>query len=312
MKPWSPGHPTPSATPTTLIVDNRKFVLGLDERYREAMKQFESTALLACARAVAQTLQVPPANVPIEGYYTESPALTEYFRLIRALQEAPASAEATVKAQPEFQQLWAVYTSPLYGRPQRKGKLLPVGRDPLSQALLDTAPDWHVPALVEAAYTAALKYDDFSLVGLAARTRDAVVLAATRESVVLAAELVALGMPPKKPTFIYEWQVDLTLTAAANRFIKTFNNFVPGALPQAAAPNAEVYYKAYTDNPFIGRCVRLGQTQDASQSYHWAITVQGWPGANPALSVDSFWSEEVWTTDKYRAALWQKIVAKPQ
>lgn len=65
------------------IVDNRVFLLGLDQLYRERMKRHESTELLTCARAVAVKLNVPPADVPIEGYYTETKDLTEYFRLTR-------------------------------------------------------------------------------------------------------------------------------------------------------------------------------------------------------------------------------------
>ena len=45
-------------------VDNRIFLLGLDNLYRNAMKGYESRTLLACARVVAQQLQVQPADDP--------------------------------------------------------------------------------------------------------------------------------------------------------------------------------------------------------------------------------------------------------
>jgi hypothetical protein len=282
-------------------IDNRTFVIGLDELYRNAMKRFESVTLLPCARTVAKTLDAPPANVPVEGYYHETPALQEYFLWMRRLQEVDESAEAQVGRLREFQLLWDVTSSPLFGRAQRHGKLLPVGRDPLAQALLDTRPNWHLEGLVKAAYEAAIRYDDVSLVGLAARCQDAVTLAATRESVVLYAEVVALGGVPDH-TYTYLWRVDAALAEAANRFIAAFNRFVPGGLPEAVAGNAEVFYKAYADNDVIGRCVRIGQTEDGLRHYHWAIAARRVSPEGVDLLVDEFWSDELWTTEDYREA----------
>lgn len=68
------------------ILDNRTFLLGLDYLYRNLMKDHERGELLVCARLVAATLRVAPADVAVEGYYAENKQLTEYFRLIRTLQ----------------------------------------------------------------------------------------------------------------------------------------------------------------------------------------------------------------------------------
>jgi len=283
----------------TLAVDDRVFLIGLDKLYRDAMKDFESTKLLTCAEKVAATLDVEPLTVPIEGYYTESRALTRYFGLMRALQEEKEAKEGAVKHLPEFQVLWEVTNSLLYGRPQRNHKLLPVGRDPLSQALKESLPDWNITSLIHAAYDAALREDDYSLVGLAARAQDAVVLTATRESTALYAEIVSIGFHDE-PVYHYAWHVDESLAEAANRFIQTFNRFVPGGLPEAEAHNAERFYKAYAKNEIIGRCIRIGQTEDGSQSYHWAIVVRALPQDKFELAVDEFWSEQIWTTERYR------------
>lgn len=299
MNIWKPESLVARQSSTVAVVDDRVFMLGLDELYRNAMKSFEIQTLLPCARVVAKKLRVRPANVPVEGYYYETPKLEEYFRLMRGLQEVGVQRETQVRALREFQLLWELTSSPLYGRPKRKGKLLPVGRDPLSQALWDTRPDWSLDRLVKAAYQVALGQDDYSLVGLAARTQDAVILTAVRESVVLYAEVAVLGIHVE-PEFEYQWHVDEALAAAANRFIETFNRFVPGALPMAEATSAEQYFKAYADNEIIGRCVRIGRTPDGTRHYHWAIVVEHFPPEGFELNVDEFWDKEPWTTKQYR------------
>jgi len=306
MDIWKPKNSlfTQSSDGDVIIVDNRMFLLGLDELYRASMKQFEGWSLLPCARELAQTLQVEQADVPVEGYYADSPDLTEYFLLMRGLQQVREENEVRVKDTAAFQLLWEVTNSPIYGRPQRKGKLFPAGRDPLTQALYDEIPDWNVSKLVETAYQAALAYDDFSLVGLAARAKDEVVLTALRESVVLYAEVAYLGIHDE-PTFTYEWQVDQELAVVANRFIETFNGIVSRLskslrLPAAEIANAGRFFKAYTDNEIIGRCVRIGQTEDGSKSYHWAIFARPASSGMLELKVDDFWSNQLWATEEYR------------
>jgi hypothetical protein len=273
-------------------VDDRVFLLGLDYLYREAIAEFEVRELLPCACAVAEVLGVRPATGPVEGYYGERPRLTEYFQLMRALQEVPLDRERDVQALPEFRRLLDVTSSPIFGRPERE-KLLPSGQDALSQALLDTRPAWTVDRLLEAAYRAALEWDDISLVGLAARTRDPVVLTALRESVVLYALSVVFGRGPAPS--VYEWRVDPELAAQAARFIAEFHRFVPGALPAPSAEHAGNYYRACQDNEIHGRCVRIGH-DDQGRNYHWAIR-----RTNGSWALDDFWSPELWTTERYRA-----------
>src|SRR6185503_13563141 len=148
------------------IVDNRTFLLGLDKLYCFAMKQQERGELLHCARHVAAVLQVAPATVPVEGYYAENQQLTEYFLLMRALQDVGKERTPAVASLPEFQRLWDVTSAPLYGKPLLKDKILPSGLDALAQGLSDTTmPEWNVQRLTDAAYRAAQEMDDFSLVG---------------------------------------------------------------------------------------------------------------------------------------------------
>jgi hypothetical protein len=301
MSPWDISTLLLFSSPETSvrIIDNRVFILGLDELYRRAMKHFESKTLLPAVRTVAKSLEIRPANAPIEGYYSETPALREYFLWMRSLQRVDEAAEPRVKNLPEYQLLWDVTSSRLYGRPVRNGMLIPAGRDPLSQALIDTRPEWNIARLVKAAYDSALRDDDISLVGLAARVQDAVVLAATRESTVIYAEVATFGID-SAPEFGFEWHVDAALSDAANRFIDIFHHFVPGALPKAEPANAEQYFNAYSKNDIIGRCVRIGKSPDEQQHYHWAIPATAHPGGEFDLGVDEFWSEHIWTTKEYR------------
>jgi len=281
----------------TLVVDNRVFLLGLDDLYRSAMKRNEGLELLRCAREVAWTLHIKPADVPVEGYYAEDERLTEYFRLLRAFQAEPNSRVAAVERLPAYQRLYEVTSSRLFGRPRNEDKLLPVGHDALSNALQNLAPHWTIPTLTAAAEQAARAMDDYSLVGLAARTQDPVVLAALRESVVLYAQAMLAGKAYQPP--VLDWRVDAELASQANRFIRTFHALFPqgSRLPAATAQNAEVYWGACDEKAIVGRCVRVGydDRRNPLMHYHWGIT-----RSQRALEVEEFWAPEIWTTERYR------------
>lgn len=290
----TPSLVRPDDLPERHVLDNRAFLLGLDGLYREAIQFHERGELLACARRTAHTLGLPPADVPIEGYYAEDEALTEYFRLMRTLQAVPDSRKSEVARLPDYQRLREVTSSPLYGQAREVGKIFPSGRDPLSQALAETWPHWTIANLTAAATTAALDYDDISLVGLAARIRDPVVLTALRESVVLYAELI-VGSALRPVEFV--WEVDPELAAQAARFIEAFRTLFGVQLPAPVAKNASVYWSAC--GYILGRCVRLGTNETLTRHYHWAIC----PGPDGSETVQEFWNSEIWTTTRYREAL---------
>jgi len=280
------------------VVDNRVFLLGLDELYRQAIKWHERLELFACAKKVAGALGVAPADVPVEGYYGDDPQLTGYFRMMRALQDVHESRTPEVARLPEFRRLLEVTSAPLHGHPRQEGKLLPRGHDALSKALVATQPDWSVERLTEAAHLTAQETDDFSLVGLAARIQDPVVLAALRESVVLYADGV-MGCAPMMDPPRYVWKVDKDLAAQAKRFIRAYHDLFDEELPPPNTTQAERYWNAYESGEIYGRCVRLG-SNDANVPvlhYHWAIY------APEELRVQEFWHADVWTTDRYRDAL---------
>jgi len=282
------------------IVDDRRFLLGLDELYREAMKEHERTQLLACAQDVAAALKVEPANVPIEGYYSEAPDLATYFRLLRALQQQSASRAAEVESLSQFRRLRDVTSSPIFGRPVLKTldeedeHLLPAGRDPVSAVLnvAETQAECTVERLIAQTSAYAEENDDYSLVGLACRARDAVVIAALRESVVLYAEMGVPGAMRSRPKYL--WRVTPALAAAAHRFIDAFNGLFGPELPPATATYAHIFGRQEPN--IVGRCVCLGRTRDVPPAYyHWAVVQGG------QYAVHEFWSPEIWTTERYRS-----------
>lgn len=280
------------------IVDNRVFLLALDQLYRDAIKPHERGELLNCARQVSSALRVAPQALPVEGYYAEDEQLTEYFLLLRALQQEDEHRRAEVAGLQAFRRLEQVTSAPLYGRPQHQGRLLPVGRDALSQALLTTRPHWTIEGLTAAAQAAAVEADEISLVGLAARADDPVVLTALREAVVLYAELMWIGIPDQPKI---EWHVDDDLAEAAGRFVDTFNALFGEHLPAPVADKASGYWHAYERVKVVGRCIRIGSddTHLPIRHYHWVICA----GPDGRLTVRDFWHTEVWTTARYRESL---------
>ena len=279
-----------------VIVDNRTFVLGLDWIYRSAMKRHEAGELLSAARVVTKHLGLSPAAVPLEGYYAESAELSEYFRLMRALQDVHIDRTREVSGLTEFERLIEVTSSPLYGHAIQEEKLLPDGSNALTQAMKETEPDWTVSGVTCAARSAALAMDDYSLVGLAARLEDSVVLASLGESVVLySAVRVVEGESLSDP---YVWQVDPDLVAEAWRFNDEFFRLFGERLLTPEPENAGRYWIAARRNKLVGRCVRLGEDLRTNpiRYYHWGVRFRA-----GELFVQDFWDSQVWTTERFRA-----------
>jgi hypothetical protein len=289
---------SPSGRTEVRVVDDRTFLLGLDSLYRERMKTHERAELLACARVVSRLLSVGPADVPVEGYYTEDAELTEYFRRMRALQVEPPASEAVVAKVPEFRRLRAVTTSPMFGKQRPGGSLFPGGVDPLTEALEQIAAnEWCVATIAAKAREIVQASDDFSLVGLAAWSGDAVVLTALRETVVLYA-MVGRGMPPRPEEIRYEWRVDPELEQRAKKFVAEFNRLFDEKLPEPGAAQAEKYWKAGSGAAIHGRCVRIGFIPGAPEPhYHWAVRAH-----EGGVEAHEFWHQDLWTTARFRTA----------
>jgi hypothetical protein len=282
----------------TRIVDDRVFLRGLDQLYRDAVMLHERGGLLRAARAVAAALDVYRADVDPPGYYGKDEKLSEYFRLLRALQLEPASRRPEVAAMKEFRRLLAVTSSPLYGTVCEKDEgLLPTPRDPLT-IVLNLGGEWSLKRVIELAHDEAKESDDVSLVALACLTRDAVLLTALRESVVLYGESVRFTREPREENWRYEWRVNDEIARRATRFVTTFNELFGEELPHPVAENAQEFYESGVSWNPSGRCICLATTDtDPVRYYHWSILSD----ADGALRVEEFWDDMEWTTGQYRA-----------
>jgi hypothetical protein len=277
------------------VVDNRVFLVGLDQLYRSAMKTHERGELLKFAKQVADDLSIAPANVPVEGYYTEDESLTTYFRYVRALQVVSIERESEIRHDLAYRRIREVTESPIFGVPLDTGQLLNQGQDALFNALLATRNDWNVDAITLHAYESASASGEYSLVALAALAQDPIVLAALRESVVLYAAVFARG---RAPTPKYQWTVDPILEQRARQFVDEFNCLFSETLPRPCRKNASAFWDACDLHGLLGRCVRIGidDSTAPAKNYHWIIDHD----ESGQLAVSDFWDTDLWTTTRYR------------
>lgn len=278
-------------------ITDRVLLLGLDGLYRSAMKRHETGELLRCARAVASDLEVSPTSVPIEGYYGETPALTEYFLLVRKLQQQPRSFRDRLSGSPQFERLEAVTSAPIFGSPDPgTDSLLPAGRDALFFALEGLEPsELSKDLIVQRARSIARKSQSLSLVSLAAFVGDSVLIAALRETVVLYAAGVVFGISDE-PHAVYRWEVSEALLDRAVAFVAVFNQLFSESLAVPSPETAPVYWDEYMENEIHGRCVRIAvDPRRAEPNYHWGV----YEDRGGEYCVEDFWAERLWTTSYY-------------
>ncbi len=284
--------------PELRVITDQVLVLGLDHLYRTAMKGHESDELLRCARVVARRLGVEPAAVPIEGYYSETPALSEYFCLVRCLQKEKSASRRVLEGLREFLRLEEVTSAPLFGISfPDQDSLLPQPCDPLYFALhsLPTS-EYSVETLAPLAREVAIRSGDASLVGLAAYTGDGALITALRETAVLYARVQFIGIFGQ-PEVVYRWEVDPELARRAERFVRNFNDLFDDSVPLPSEANASIYWEAWKDNKVHGRCVRIAYDPDRrpDHNYHWAV----YQARDGRYHVEDFWAERLWTTSYY-------------
>ena len=283
-----------------LVVDNNTFVLGLDELYREAMKSYERDELLKHAKNVANELNIEPIDCPIEGYYYEEPELTEYFKIMRSLQDLNRSECHSVLNTQSYLRLYEIVSSPIFGKPFDDLKLLPSATNQFNNALTELFPNWSIPEITEKAYDKVSNSDDFSLVALGVLTKDPVVVTALRESVALYMAVVAAGIP-EPVQYKYEWRVDSEIQKRAIKFVNEFNSLFNNELPMPREENAKLFFDACNTESLFGRCIYIGKNSDLSNMkfYHWALKFDN----NYNIIATDFWDDKIVTTEKYRESL---------
>lgn len=273
-----------------IIVDDRAFVVGLSELFREAMKIYEVDTLLPIAETACKELDLSPMMILAEGYYAESVELEKYFRLIRALQYADIHDVSPVSGKDAIYKLRKVLTSPNMGRIEENDRVLPRTTSPLGEALRILS-NWSIDGLSQQAAKLVRK-DDAGLVAVAAAARDPVALCVARESMALVAdvELAEIELPE------FVWAVSERVAEVAGRFVAALAESTGVVLPEPAATSSSLYGQAARDAEIVGRCILIGeQFGNSYPYYHWYIDSK-----NGQFTVKDFWSINVWTTESLR------------
>ena len=273
-----------------IVVDDRMFVVGLCELSRQQLKAYEVSTLLPLAVSACRALNLTPAAVPIEGYYSESQDLERLFRLVRALQSAEMRTLPQGAGEQAIDRLRRVFTSPAMGRTEESDRVIPRTSSPFGQALRDST-TWSVDSLARQARDL-VRTSDAGLVAVASVTADPIALCVARESVALAGgvELAAV----EQADFV--WAVSDAVAAVAARFVTSLAEATGITLPEPRAASSAVYGYFAQDADIIGRCILVGeQPGTAHPFYHWYIEANG---ATPA--VNDFWSSTIWSTSDMR------------
>jgi hypothetical protein len=273
-----------------IVVDDRAFVVGLSELFRQEMKSYEVATLLPLAETACEALDLSPANVPVEGYYTESVELERFFRLIRALQNAEVREVFPGSAKDAMFRLREVLASPAMGRVESDDRLLPRTTSPLGEALLILS-NWSIDGLSRQA-AQLVRRDDAGLIAVAAAAGDPVALCVARESMALVADVEFAEI--ELPEFV--WAVSERVAEVASRFVSALAEATGILLPEPETTSSRLYGQAARDAELVGRCILIGERfGNPYPYYHWWIDSQ-----DGQLRVKDFWSSNVWTTDTFR------------
>lgn len=272
------------------VVDDRAFVIGLSEMFREEMKTYEVTTLLPLAETACKALDLSPVMIPIEGYYTESVELERYFRLIRALQLADIREAPPGFGKDAIYRLHEVLTSPAMGRVEDSDRILSRTTSPLGEALCILS-NWSIDGLSRQA-AQLVGTEDAGLIAVAATAGDPVALCVARESMALVADVELADT--EVPEFV--WAVSERVAEVAGRFVSVLAETTGIVLPEPAAASSRPYGQAARDAELVGRCILIGERfGNPYPYYHWYIDSH-----DGQLTVKDFWSSNVWTTADLR------------
>ncbi|MRR29389.1 hypothetical protein EG834_03435, partial [bacterium] len=221
-----------------IVVDDLTFVVGLSELFRKNMKDFEVVTLLPLAEIACKALDLSPAMVPLEGYYSESEELERFFRLIRALQYAEMCEISPSSGRDAIHRLREVFTSPAMGRVTECDQVLPRATSPFGEALRILS-NWSISGLSLQAQRL-IRDDDAGLVAVAAATGNPVALCVARESVALVADVELAEV--ELPQFV--WAVSEPVARVASRFISALAQSTGIILPDSSATSSHLFGQA--------------------------------------------------------------------
>ncbi len=269
-----------------VVVDDRTFVVGLSELFRQKMKAYEVATLLPLAETACKALDLSPAMVPVEGYYSESDELERFFRLIRALQYAEMREVSPGSAANAIHQLREAFTSPAMGRVEESDRVLPRTSSAFGEALRILA-NWSINGLSRQAQQL-VRDDDAGLVAVAAATGDPIAMCVARESVAVIADVELAEV--ESPQFI--WVASEHVVRVAGRFVTALAETTGIMLPEPEATSSHLYGQAAKEAELVGRCILIGERSGSPYpNYHWYIDAQ-----NGEFTVKDFWSSALWTT----------------
>ena len=299
-------------------VNNLTFFRIVDKQVREAMQQVETEMLPIARKALSET-GLALQKHPVEGYYSKTQRLTNFFNHIKTLQ-----LNYSDKVGDSVKKLHKFYTNEVFGLGQAvrtplnsKGVWYPIEPpvvispmvDPLTAAVVEVGnkpatihQDLTIENITKVLENVKLGKGLVGLGSLVDKTEREIMgeynpIATTlaRETTVLSAYVPTFkGMP--------EYKVSSEVEEQGNAVIKAYNSLFKKAGFNVKIPHItrKKAFQLNHDLPEMDRCVRVFNLDLPGQDkefYHWAIGI-----VNYGTKVVDFWRKEVITTDMFKQA----------
>lgn len=328
-----PVSPRPKAK-----MDERTLVHGLIVMFQRALSASIKRELYGCAQRVADELGLEPSRSRsgIPDFCKGDAILSHYFQIVEELRHA--CWQQRVDAMPEFQRIASVMTSPLFGLATSRSSAVTMGsfgcgfvsgcggsssandhkvqmstpKDAFARAVCTIEQDlilgrvatWSIDELTTMAQSIAAEADDVSLVGLAARVGDPMLMILAR-------------LQPKAgrtldddPEDEFDWQVGPAFAASVGAFVDVANKLLDAELPAPTADNASAYFWASTGISLGGQCVPLGMLRlgyrNKHGTYHWAIREPHMVSRLSGPEAEQFVDTKLWDSERYTRELYPR------
>lgn len=276
----------------TITINNVDYFHMIDNEIRPAMMDYETKQLLPVAQNVIGDLETQ--EYPVEGYYYKTPELTEYFTIIRNIQENKKIYKEINTKTDEFQRLydftdrtlWGAVSSdrtksPLPRRYDILGLTLKSFEDPIKGPFVKRP--WTIDKIMD-------RIKDFAtgtinLVELAYKIGSLECLVAGAETNILYREITHItGSSGTNPEII--WNVDPEIEEFGKKLLDEYNNLI-GTNIKSPTPNTYWNFNRYPELP---RVVALGYVDFTGEYYHWKL--------DSLRNVTDFYSGELHTTEQ--------------